>query len=262
MSSNTYRASAGPREAILLVAGTGSRLRPLTNNCPKCLLEVGGISLLKRLMLQLQKVGIERVILATGYLHDVLREEVESWNLSMHIDCLPNETYDSENNAVSLAVAMEGITEDRFLLCDGDILLHRAEPLRLLLDTPHENVLSMMRFESMGEEEMKIVCDPDGGKIRKLGKELKPGECDGESLGIQKIGPSAFALLAKRLSTMDAVEREKLYYEDIFTELIDDGVDFYACDLPPKGWTEIDTASDLDEARKMAARWEKDVILA
>lgn len=254
MSLDTARAER-PRQAILLVAGTGSRLRPLTNDRPKCLLQVGDCTLLERLLRQLQEVGVERTVLATGYLHDRLRRAISDFQLSMEIDTVFNETYATENNAVSLGTAMGELGEDRFLLCDGDILLRDVGYLEQLLEFPRDNVLTMMRFPSMGAEEMKIAVDGRDGRIGRLGKGLAPERADGESLGIQKIGPSAFERLADRLSRLGLRERRELYYEDIFAELIDDGVSFYACDLPARGWTEIDTADDLEKARHMASSW-------
>ena len=254
MSFHTARAER-PREAILLVAGTGSRLRPLTDDRPKCLLQVGEQAMLRRLLKQLEEVGIERVVLATGYLQDRLLDEVGSWELSMEIDAVFNDTFDSENNAVSLGSAMTGLNGERFLLCDGDILLRNADALERLLDFPEDNVLTMMRFEAMGQEEMKMVLASEDGRIERLGKGLSLDVAHGESLGIQKIGPSAFRALADRLACLDEEERRRLYYEDVFSELIEEGVHFYACELPPEGWTEIDTVEDLEMARQMVLGW-------
>lgn len=245
-----------PREAILLVAGIGRRLRPLTRECPKCLLEVGGMPLLRRLLEQLQQADIERVILATGFQHDLLVAEVDSWSLSLTIDVAANEDYANTNNAVSLAVAMQRLRSPRFLLCDGDILLRRTDSLIRLLEMPRDNILSVMRLDALGKEEMKAVVEPGDGRIRQLGKALSPKRADGESLGIQKIGPSAYHRLKDRLAELDGEEREKLYYEDVFAELIAEGIDFYACSFPVGGWTEIDTVEDLEEARRLATRWE------
>ena len=244
-----------PVEAILLVAGTGTRLHPLTESCPKCLLEVGGTPLLKRLLLQLQSVGIERVILSTGFCHDLLVEQVACWNLSMEIDSARGESYETENNAVSLGVAMEKCSSRQLLLCDGDIIVRHARDLEKLLASPGENVLTMIRFDSLGEEEMKLEVGADD-RIQRLSKKLDPKTAHGESLGIQKIGPSAFSLLRQRLATLDEEERQRLYYEDVFSELIDEGIEFSACELPAGGWTEIDTIEDLQHARRMADGWE------
>lgn len=250
-----------PREAIVLVAGIGSRLQPLTDERPKCLFEVGGMPLLKRLLFQLQHVGIHRVVLATGHLHEKLMFEIDHWDLEVDIEAQRNDTYDTENNAVSLGVAMKGLQTRRFLLCDGDILVRRVQMLERIAKSPNENVLAMMRFDVLGDEDMKVSVDHES-RIRALGKDIDNNSADGESLGIQKIGPSAFLPLAERIDGLDPVEREQMYYEDVFAELVDRDIDFHACALPPGGWTEIDTPTELEGAREMAARWGHDTILA
>ncbi len=241
-------------EAILLVAGTGSRLSPLTDDCPKCLLEVSQKPLLRRLLEQLVEAGIERVVFSTGYLHDRLMDTVRAWELPLTMVEAYGETYDRENNAVSLGVAMKALNGHRFLLCDGDILLRDASPLTTIVDAPHDNAMALMRFEEMGDEEMKMVVDDDH-RIDTLGKDIPLEQADGESLGIQKIGPSAFDALQQRLQAMDAEERRVLYYEDVFTHLIDQGIPFFGCELAPEGWTEIDTVDDLEAARQLAETW-------
>ncbi|TXD34924.1 phosphocholine cytidylyltransferase family protein [Lujinxingia vulgaris] len=248
------RPSHSPREAILLVAGTGSRLRPLTEDRPKCLLEVGGVALLKRLLDQLAAVGIERAILVTGYLHERMVAQVESWDLGLEVAFAPNPTYASENNAVSTLVGMRALQGDSFLLCDGDILLRQTAWVADLLADTRENVLTMIRFDALGQEEMKIRLG-DTDAIEGLSKGLDPQSSHGESLGVQKVGPSAFEALKDRLEALNAEERVRLYYEDVFAELIPQGCAFYAREVAPGSWTEIDTIDDLEAARALYQSW-------
>lgn len=257
--NSTNSRNSRPSEAILLVAGMGSRLEEITRHRPKCLVEVGGVPLLKRLLTQLANVDIERVVLASGFQHEELLAEVLSWRLPLRIEAAPNDTFASENNAVSLAAAMKKLESRHFILCDGDILVRHEEMLASVLDAPGDNVLAMIRFDELGQEEMKIELDPETTRIRRLGKELEPDGANGESLGIQKIGPSAFPRLQQRLARLNAEERRRLYYEDVFSELIEEGIEFTACELPIGAWTEIDTAADLEVARDMARSWNENV---
>lgn len=253
--------SKRPEEAILLVAGTGTRLLPLTADKPKCLIEVAGKSLLERQLRQLQAAGIRRVVFATGYLKDHLMEAANSWGLEMELVFAPGETYATENNAVSLGVAMKKLRSRHFLFCDGDILMRDEKLIAALLDDPQENVLSIIRFEEMGEEEMKVDL-AEGRKIRHLSKEIDPKTADGESLGVQKIGPSAFEKLQNYLDNMTPDERRRLYYEDVFSLLIDQGIPFYAREFQEGTWFEIDTVEDLQVARQLASTWETKEVLA
>lgn len=253
--SSKHRSNHRPKSAILLVAGLGRRLSPLTRDCPKCLVDVAGKTLLERLLVQLAGAGIQRAILATGHLHGAVASHVANWDLDLNTDLVRVDEYDNTNNAVSLLEALKPLSERRFLLCDGDILIRRQNFIRKVLDTPHDNVLSIRRGRELGAEEMKVAFAPGGHKIRRLGKDLAVAVADGESLGIQKIGPTAFSKLVRRLRGLDEQERRELYYEDVFAELIDDGIPFYGCECASDGWTEIDTPEDLRRARQMAERW-------
>ncbi|MBA2662117.1 MAG: NTP transferase domain-containing protein [Bradymonadaceae bacterium] len=241
------------QDAILLVAGTGTRLRPLTDTQPKCLLEVGGQSLLLRLLRQLGALGIERVVLATGYLSSTLADAVEGVEGLPEIVFAHNADYQTTNNAESLKIAMPAVEGRAFLLCDGDVLLREAGWLGELVREPRENVLSMIAREDLGEEEMKIKLVD--GAVAGLSKKLAPQASHGESLGLQKLGVSIAADLSARLAAMSEAERATSYYEDIFAELIVGGHTFHTLSVPIDTWTEIDTIEDLEAARALFLRW-------
>ncbi len=251
MSNNT---PSFVKDAILLVAGTGTRLKPLTDTRPKCLLEVGGHSLLIRLLRQLHELGVERVVLATGYLEHTLREAVENVDDLPEIRFAHNPNFQTTNNAESLKMAMPAVEGRPFLLCDGDVLLSDAGWLGELSRDPRENVLSMLASDTMGEEEMKITLID--GVVRGLSKQLDPKESHGESLGLQKIGATIAEDLYDRLQSMTESERANKYYEDIFADLIEHkNHTFHTLSVQPNTWTEIDTVEDLETARAMYQTW-------
>ena len=238
-----------------MVAGVGARLYPLTEDRPKCMIEVGGKSLLRRLLEQLIEVGIGRVILVTGYKADLLMEAARSWDLPLELEEANCPTYAIHNNAVSLGVALGALQGQSFLLCDGDVLVRDGGLFRALLSAPGENVLACTRFEDMGEEEMKVCLNRETGQVALLSKELDPASADGESLGIQKIGATALAGLRRRLAELEEEERRGLYYEDVFAELILEGVPFQIAEIAEGGWTEIDTVEDLEMAEALSRSW-------
>lgn len=243
------------KDAILLVAGMGSRLRPLTETRPKCLLEVGGEPLLLRLLRQLRELGIEHVVLATGYLPETIAAAVGGRPGLPRISFAHNPNFDSTNNAHSLLVALEHVEGRPFLLCDGDVLLGDTSWLGALARDARENVLSVLARDDMGEEEMKVVLDETGAVVG-LSKGLDPAKSYGESLGLQKIGARIGADLRARLEAMTDAERARLYYEDVFAELIDRGHPFHVLDAVAGTWTEIDTVEDLEHARALYAGWD------
>jgi choline kinase len=250
------------QHAILLVAGVGSRLRPLTDELPKCLLEVGDVPLLIRLLRQLHSHGIEHAVLATGYLEPKIRACVAGYTGIPDITIRHNPHYAETNNAESLRLAMPALQGHPFILCDGDILVKKSGWLGDLLAHPHDNVLAMISPEKMGDEEMKIAladgdAPPGERPVVGLSKRLDPAKSAGESLGVQTIGADFFEPLLDRLDGMSANEKANSYYEDIFAELMGDEHTFYAHEVPVDAWTEIDTVEDLEYARELFANWQK-----
>lgn len=105
--------------AILMAAGLGTRLRPLTNDTPKSLIEVNGMSLLERQILNLKEVGVDEIVVLTGYLHEKFDDIVKKYNLIKIV----NEKYDLYNNIYTMYLAREYLS-DAFVI-DADQYLTR-----------------------------------------------------------------------------------------------------------------------------------------
>jgi len=247
-------------DAVLLVAGTGTRLRPLTDNLPKCLIEVAGTPLIIRLLRQLKSSGIKRAHLVTGYLDHVLRDHLTNVPDLPELHFVHNTEYSSANNAVSLRVAMKSMSPRSFLLCDGDILVPNDAWIRDLITDSRPNILAVaLQLQGkLGEEEMKVTLEPVdvpwySRKVVALSKGIQPLSAHGESIGAQVIGQETFGPLLSRLEAMTQPEMEKLYYEDIFADIMTSGHDFYTLAIRPGMCTEIDTIEDLSYAEGLMA---------
>lgn len=235
------------RQAVVLAAGTGSRLRPLTEARPKCLLEIGGRSLLDRLLDQLAEAGVDRVVLVTGHLAAQLASYAAQRE-HPQVLCAPNPRYDTTNNAVSLLCARPFLRPgEGFILCDGDVLLGRNALLDLVA-APDPCALLVEPKSALSWEEMKAIVD-DSLRVLTLSKELEPSRCVGESIGIQKVGGDPLPALWETLVQMAQGGREGAYYEEAFQRLIDSGATFRAVLIEPGGFTEIDDLADLEDAR-------------
>ena len=172
-------------KAIILAAGMASRLRPLTNNTPKCLLKIGERCLLQRSMDALIKNGFSEFVIVTGYLHEMIENFIaEQYGKSIKVRFIHNEVYDSTNNIYSLWLARPEAENEDILLLDSD-LLYDSEIVTLVLANEAKNVLTLIRHE-LGEEEMKVVVDAEGS-IREISKTCRVEDAAGESLGIEKM---------------------------------------------------------------------------
>lgn len=236
-------------KAVILAAGMASRLRPLTLNTPKCLLNVGERSLLKRSMDALIQNGIRSFVIVTGYLHAMIEEFVaQEYGSSIQVTFIHNEVFDSTNNIYSLWLARPEAEGQDVLLLDSD-LLYDPQIITKVLECPAPNVLTLIRHE-LGEEEMKVVVDARGA-ITEINKTCNPALAVGESLGIEKMGSDYTSAIYKELEGMMNTEHlENKYYELAFERLIAQGHTYQVVDVTDYFSCELDTVEDFENAKQ------------
>ena len=232
--------------AVILVAGVGQRLRPLTDDRPKALVTVGSETILQRTIRQLLAHGVRELVLATGYCEQAVRDAVAT--CPVPVTLCRNDRYDSTQNSVSLLRCREAVAGRDFYKLDGDLIfdgrvLGRLDgagaPLAVAVDSGVE----------LGAEEMKVRVQ--GDRIAEFGKGLVPSECRGESIGIERVSGVAVSLLFHALGAAEEGGDTQVYYEDIYSRLIAGGLEARALEVGDLKWTEIDTPEDLRRAREM-----------
>ncbi len=115
------------RKAIILVAGMGTRLKPLTLQNHKCLTEVNGIPILENALENLSAVGISEVILVVGYLKEQIRNRIGNHFANMSIVYAENDIYDQTNTVYSLKKGLNVLKDyDELLLLEGDVFFHKV----------------------------------------------------------------------------------------------------------------------------------------
>ncbi len=232
--------------AVLLAAGVGSRLRPLTDAMPKCLLPLAGSTLLERTLRAFQGAGLERCILVTGYRAEMVEDAVRRLGLSLALECIRNEQFDVTNNNYSLWLAGTKAAGSGILLMDADILFDPAL-LPLILARPAPDALIVRSDGVLGAEEIKVELA--GGVVKRIGKEVEPSRAAGESIGIEKFSASTALALFRILERRK--ERYE-FYEASFQELIDQGARLEAVDSGGLACMEVDTPQDLAAADRLA----------
>ncbi len=234
-------------KAIILAAGIASRLRPLTDNTPKCLLKVGEKSILERTIDNIAKNGIKDIVVVTGYLKEMIEDFLVANYPELNFTFFFNDKYDSTNNVYSLWIAKDVLLGHDMLLMDSDIVFD-SRILGQLLNSEHENCLSVNSSIELDEEEVKITLNNDGS-IKEINKEIDPQIAVGESIGIQKFGKKLvwrlFTILDRRILDKNDVN---IFYEAIFEEAINNGAKIYPVDVENYKCMEIDTAEDFDTA--------------
>ena len=240
---------------LVLAAGPGRRLHPLTASVPKTLLPLtDGRTILDRALANLRSAGIDDVAIVTGFGAAHVRERVGELERrhGVRLELVFNDRAEEWNNAYSLWLAREAFREGA-LLVNGDTV-HPASVEATLLEARGPGVVLAVDSEkALGEEEMKVVLSDDGA-LRRISKHVDPASADGEYIGLAVIEPAAADPLAEAL---EATWRRdpSLYYEDGFQELVDRGGEVRAAPIGTVDWVEVDDHADLARARAIECRY-------
>lgn len=237
-------------KAVLLAAGVGSRIRPLTDNQPKSFIPLIGISILERMLKAVVEVGITEVGVVTGYRAEQLKERINEKFPQLHVTFIHNEKYEETNTGYSLLLTKNFIGDDSFIKFDADVVFE-TDVLKKLLDAPVPSALCIDKNINLEAEEVKVITDVEH-KVLQVGKKLDPHESTGESIGIEKIDKDAAKVLFKELEDlMQDQSNWQEYYDDSYTTLVAKGCPMYAVDITGLKWVEIDTHEDYAKAQEM-----------
>lgn len=226
--------------AIILAAGKGKRLDTISGNYPKCLLDVGGLSLIERQIETLRAVGINDITAVVGFGAELVRERCGSG-----ISYVENEIHDQTNSLYSLWLARHALTKG-FIVLNADVLFH-SQMLIDLISVQFEDALliSYEPLASLGEEEMKVKVRK--GCVVDLSKQMNPAEADGENVGIVKFGASGAAFLIEQMDALVAAGNLREWAPRAFRE--------FAAQRPLNAistrgypWIEIDFPEDYRRA--------------
>ena len=235
-----------PRTAILLAAGCARRLGALTEDRPKCLLDVGGRSLIEHQVATLRGLGVEEIVAVTGYFAD----KVEAV-LGPDVRSVRNEVYDETNSLYSLNLALQ-VVRDGFVLANADVLFH-PKLLKGLLDAPHPDALLYEPQTALGDEEMKVRIGEDG-RVEAMAKTLPPGTYHGENLGVLKFSAAGAARVAQAAAALVEAGDVNAWAPKAFDAICGEHP-IHAVPAEQVPWIEIDFPEDLERARRVV--WPK-----
>ncbi|NLT54712.1 MAG: phosphocholine cytidylyltransferase family protein [Actinomycetales bacterium] len=240
---------------VVLAAGAGRRLHPLTLDLPKTLLPVAGEDTILDIALHnLREVDVTEVAVVTGFAAERITERIDALEARHGVRITPvfNDKAEIWNNAYSLYCARDALAEG-CLLVNGDTV-HPAGVERTLLENRGPEILLAADTEkSLAEEEMKVILD-DSGRVRRISKLLDPATAAGEYIGVSLIEASVADKLADALRA--TFERDTgLFYEDGYQEHADRGGDIRIAPIGTVDWVEVDNHDDLARAREIACRY-------
>lgn len=234
-------------KAVMLAAGRGDRLRPLTDTVPKPLIEIGGQTLLSRALGLLQAQGLKDVCIVTGYLGGLVRQQAENSCTGMRIVCVDNPDYGRTGSMYSLS-QLRGMLDDDIVLIESD-LLFEARALNLLLGAPQSNAVLTAGLLNNGDD--VYVCTNGNAQIICLGKTLPDiygPKVTGCLVGISKFSAGFLQHLFATAEQDYSRGRLDSHYEECMLRASLGHTPVYAVHADGLVWTEIDTLQDLRNA--------------
>ncbi len=238
-------------DAILYAAGRGFRLGPLSSECPKILLEVGGKTLLERHAELLAWAGVGCLHVVTGHLRDVVAAQMEpiSRRTGLEIREVFNAAF-TEGSVISMAASIPQLQAARepMLVMDGDVLYdHRI--LSKLVDSRHGSVLLVDRVYSTADDDPVLVPVRGGRPVEFRKKWAGAADWVGESVGFFRLDRAGLDALIRETEARMTGERRKESYDEVLRALVMGGV-FDLEDVTGLPWTEVDFPEDLIHARE------------
>jgi choline kinase len=230
---------------VILAAGMGNRLRPFTDEHPKCLLTFGGKSLLQRHLEMLDGIGVGKITIVVGHLRDQVEAEVKRVGLQRQIDLVYNPLF-RLGSGLSLLQAESGLCLPAIIM-DADLLLCREIVTSLFSSSAPNCLLADERLIDTGEEVKVLVRS--GGTVCELGKQVhRGGSVVGESVGLYKFSPEAGQTLLGMLKR-GVAENPGVEYEKIIDSVLD-RIQMHYVPVGQLPWIEIDFPNDVERARK------------
>jgi choline kinase len=236
-------------KAVILAAGVGSRLAPLTNDRPKVLVEVLGRPIIFRQLDHLAAAGIPSrdVVVVGGYRIDALRSALVAAGYECQV--VLNEKYEPWGNFYSVLVAEPQLRGHAFLQLDGDVIMD-DKILPRLIAAPGEALLATDPTAELDDDAMKVQLD-DQGVVIGLDKKLDPKVSMGEYIGVTKLSAAAGAAVFAELAQFPDRGLTHEYYDHSYHLLSKRGdVPFGIVDIADCTVLEIDDRADLDRVEQ------------
>lgn len=252
--------------SVILSAGMGTRLRPLTDEIPKPLLEINNLTLLERMIGNCMNAGIREFILVVGYKKEKVLEIAPKLEdeLDISIKIIENEEYNETNTSVSTYLAslyIENEKPDDFILINGDNVVD-PKIIERIVKTNNTSLI-VDDFKDLNEESFKLILDDmktnadnsiANGIISEIGKEIDIPSSTGEFIGVSKVIKEDLPRFNEILSQLIDEDRQN-YYDFAYKPLSRDTTIDYVLTNGLK-WTEIDDHNDWKIANNLIDEFE------
>ena len=239
-------------KAIILDAGEGKRLRPLTETTPKCLLKLNEITILEHQLTNLAECGIKKAILVVGYRANQIFKKLKEKNFGLDLKLIRNPIYNRTNTVYSLWLAKKEIKEDLIYL-NGDVVFHKNVLMRLL-NSQFDTCLAVEK-KKVNEEEVKVELVSN--VIKTIGKKIQLAKAHGEFVGIAKFSQEFNTLFTDKVNEVVGERKVNAFFEVALNRALK-YYNVYAVDVSDLLCIEIDSHEDFSMAKKIYSRLVKE----
>lgn len=248
-------------QAIILAAGMGKRLKELTHNNTKCMVTVNGVTLIDRMLHQIENQHLSRILIVIGYEGQKLINYIKTLNIQTPITYINNPIYSKTNNIYSLALTKDWLCQDDTILFESDIIFE-DEVLNMLISDPRDTLALVDKYESWMDGTCVKLSEEDDIVDFVPGKKFDFNHTDGyyKTVNIYKF--SKHFSITHYIPFLEAYQTalgENEYYEQVLRviAMLDEPI-IKAKRLNGQRWYEIDNALDLDIAESIFAADEED----
>lgn len=236
-------------KVVILAAGKGERLYPLTRNTPKSLIHLGhGVTILESQLECIAAAGISEVAIVCGYRAEQIEAKVGLYRRDhgLQIEIVYNPFYEISNNLVSLWFARyEMLASAGVIVLNGDDVCQKTVLAGLMaVPQTHELCVTISRKAAYDWEDMKVRID--AGRLLRISKDIPPEASDAESVGIVRFTGKAVFRLVGTLDAMVRVEANRtVFWLEAINDLIRQGWPVWPYEIDDGDWAEIDFHLDV-----------------
>lgn len=233
-------------KAIILSAGQGGRLLPLTETLPKCLLSLGDKTIIEHQLDSLRACGITDVAIVTGFAAGAVENALTALNPSPR--SIFNPFFNVADNLASCWMARDEMSEE-FVLLNGDTLFEARVCETLLAADPAPITLAIDHKPAYDSDDMKVRLD--GRRLREVGKSLEPDNIDGESIGMMRFSAEGARRFVETLEQIMRTPNSLSWWYLKAIGILAEQHLVYTQSIQGMKWGEVDFVQDLDNARRL-----------
>jgi len=243
-----------PKKALILVAGRGKRLMPITESMPKCMAEINDKPILQNTLEALSKNSIEEVIIVVGYMKNVVKDKIGNTFNGMKITYVDNDVYNITNTMYSLWLAKKWVENSNFLFIEGDMFIEHVIINRLIsqekedvivVDEYNENAHGLCVIPSSENTVKKMILTKDQGEGFVRSGKLK-------TVNVYKLSSSFSQKIFNRIKKTSEEERMGEFYDIILADMLNEQeLQLNILNINGLKWYEVDTLEDLKSAQEV-----------